>query len=160
MSEDIQNEVSSGERPLENRVDDIFKTTMQDIENIDKIFAQGGFLEMSVEKLGGDISWFKDVREALDNAYEQLEESHMGAVAHLQMQDESVSEEEVTERMVDGVPHCPEKCCGEPVTECTCGPDCEHCNCHMINKQNESQENGIDKVLVGELNMILQRSGL
>ena len=28
---------------------------------------------------------------------------------------------------------CPDACCGLPVTECTCGPDCEHCNCYEIN---------------------------
>ena len=39
------------------------------------------------------------------------------------------------ERMVDGKPHCPEACCGSPVEECVCGPECEHCNCHMINKE-------------------------
>ena len=29
---------------------------------------------------------------------------------------------------------CPETCCGMPVSECTCGPDCEHCECYEINK--------------------------
>jgi len=28
---------------------------------------------------------------------------------------------------------CPEACCGKPVTECKCGPDCEHCDCHAKN---------------------------
>ena len=43
------------------------------------------------------------------------------------------------ERMVDGKPHCPEACCGSPVEECVCGPECEHCNCHMINKESMSE---------------------
>jgi hypothetical protein len=30
---------------------------------------------------------------------------------------------------------CPEACCGKPVTECKCGPDCEHCDCHAKNKK-------------------------
>ena len=33
---------------------------------------------------------------------------------------------------------CPEACCGKPVTECACGPDCEHCDCHEKNKMNEA----------------------
>ena len=78
---------------MEDRVEYLFQTCMKDIENIDKIFEQGAFLEMSVDKLGGDISWFKDVRNALDNDYQAMEESHMGAVAHSQMKDESVDNE-------------------------------------------------------------------
>jgi hypothetical protein len=34
---------------------------------------------------------------------------------------------------------CPEACCGKPVTECKCGPDCEHCECHEKNKMNEAK---------------------
>ncbi len=28
---------------------------------------------------------------------------------------------------------CPDACCGMPVSECTCGPDCDHCDCYEIN---------------------------
>lgn len=28
---------------------------------------------------------------------------------------------------------CPDACCGKPVSECKCGPDCPHCNCYEIN---------------------------
>ena len=38
----------------------------------------------------------------------------------------------------DGVLMCSKKCCGSPVSECTCGPDCKHCNCYELNKVNES----------------------
>tara|TARA_B100000683_G_C12498578_1_gene556935 strand:- start:2965 stop:3486 length:522 start_codon:yes stop_codon:yes gene_type:complete len=41
---------------------------------------------------------------------------------------------ELAERKVKGKLHCPEKCCGAPVMECVCGPDCAHCNCHEIQK--------------------------
>tara|TARA_B100001057_G_scaffold28080_1_gene25810 strand:+ start:1605 stop:1940 length:336 start_codon:yes stop_codon:yes gene_type:complete len=30
---------------------------------------------------------------------------------------------------------CSKDCCGVPVTECTCGPDCKHCDCHSKNKK-------------------------
>lgn len=34
----------------------------------------------------------------------------------------------------DKVEMCPDACCGKPITECKCGPDCEHCDCHSKNK--------------------------
>ena len=34
----------------------------------------------------------------------------------------------------DKVEMCPEACCGKPITECKCGPDCEHCDCHSKNE--------------------------
>ena len=37
---------------------------------------------------------------------------------------------------------CPEACCGKPVTECACGPDCKHCDCHEKNKMNENETEG------------------
>jgi hypothetical protein len=43
---------------------------------------------------------------------------------------------EITEAKVE---MCPEACCGQPVTECKCGPDCEHCDCHAKNKENVSE---------------------
>jgi hypothetical protein len=39
--------------------------------------------------------------------------------------------------MQDGVEMCSKDCCGAPVTECTCGPDCKHCDCYEVNKMNE-----------------------
>ena len=33
----------------------------------------------------------------------------------------------------DKVEMCPDACCGKPITECKCGPDCEHCDCHSKN---------------------------
>ena len=34
----------------------------------------------------------------------------------------------------DGVEMCSKECCGQPVTECECGPDCKHCDCYEKNK--------------------------
>ena len=34
----------------------------------------------------------------------------------------------------------PEACCGKPVTECKCGPDCEHCDCYKENQKNEGRK--------------------
>jgi len=44
------------------------------------------------------------------------------------------------ERVVDGKLMCPEACCGAPVMECKCGPDCPHCNCHEIQKLSKKEE--------------------
>lgn len=38
---------------------------------------------------------------------------------------------------------CPEACCGKPVTECKCGPECEHCNCYEENKKSKSVSEGL-----------------
>jgi hypothetical protein len=46
---------------------------------------------------------------------------------------------EITEAKVE---MCPEACCGQPVTECKCGPDCKHCDCHAKNKMNEDGDLG------------------
>ena len=41
----------------------------------------------------------------------------------------------------DGVEMCSKECCGQPVTECTCGPECKHCDCYEKNKaMNESAQ--------------------
>ena len=42
-------------------------------------------------------------------------------------------------QMGEGVEMCPDACCGKPVTECKCGPDCEHCDCHEQNKMREAK---------------------
>ena len=48
----------------------------------------------------------------------------------------------ILERVIDGKLMCPEACCGAPVMECKCGPDCPHCNCHEIQKlAKEKDEN-------------------
>ena len=49
-------------------------------------------------------------------------------------------DESLIERKVDGELMCPEACCGKPVMECSCGPDCEHCNCHEIKKLSKADE--------------------
>lgn len=47
------------------------------------------------------------------------------------------------ESVQEGVEMCPEACCGKPVTECECGPDCEHCDCYEKNKSlNEADYRG------------------
>ena len=40
----------------------------------------------------------------------------------------------VSELLEEKVEMCSKACCGQPVTECKCGPDCKHCDCHAKNK--------------------------
>jgi|TARA_B110000495_G_scaffold183842_1_gene180441 hypothetical protein len=35
---------------------------------------------------------------------------------------------------------CPEACCGKPILECKCGPDCEHCDCYAKNKETVNED--------------------
>ena len=43
---------------------------------------------------------------------------------------------------------CPDACCGKPVTECSCGPDCKHCDCYEKNKAtNETTVSSIDSLI-------------
>lgn len=37
----------------------------------------------------------------------------------------------------DGVLMCSKECCGAPVSECSCGPECKHCNCYELKKVDE-----------------------
>ena len=46
---------------------------------------------------------------------------------HLDYQESPMAE------VTEAVEMCPEACCGKPVTECSCGPDCKHCDCHSKN---------------------------
>lgn len=46
--------------------------------------------------------------------------------------------------IVEKVEMCSDDCCGKPITECVCGPDCEHCDCHAKNNINESYSDDDD----------------
>jgi hypothetical protein len=48
----------------------------------------------------------------------------------------------MSELLEGKVEMCPEACCGVPVTECTCGPNCKHCDCHAKNKIDEDATAG------------------
>ena len=56
----------------------------------------------------------------------------------------------------DGVLMCSKKCCGAPVSECTCDSSCKHCNCYELkesaysNKPLHTQGDGHKKKKVSE----------
>ena len=43
----------------------------------------------------------------------------------------------------DGVLMCSKKCCGAPVSECSCGPDCKHGDCHKLKESGYGMQRGV-----------------
>ena len=90
-----------------------------------------GDMDMEVKRIGDELNSGWTTRAGTtDEAIEDAFESMMGQFA------------ENKTWIKDGVEMCPEACCGKPVTECSCGPDCKHCNCYEKNKKNESKTEG------------------
>jgi hypothetical protein len=83
----------------ETKIDNSFNRVMDDVNRLQKAFQPGKNLEKAIAEVGGDISWLKDINEAFDNLYDKLEEGHMGAVAHLQM--EESAKKEIKESVLD-----------------------------------------------------------
>jgi len=83
----------------EQKIDNTFNRVMDDINRLQKAFQPQKNLEKAIAEVGGDISWLKDINEAFDNLYDKLEEGHMGAVAHLQM--EESAKKEIKESVLD-----------------------------------------------------------
>jgi hypothetical protein len=57
------------------------------VEKLEKLFGNNGAFEQAVAEIGGDIGWFGDVRENLKTLYGNIEELHMGAVSHMDMEE-------------------------------------------------------------------------
>lgn len=84
----------------EKKIDNTFMRSMEQINNLEKVFREGGLLEKAVMDVKGDIAWLKDIREALSDAYESLEDGHIGVVGHLDPdQRESVEENQYGGRL-------------------------------------------------------------
>ena len=88
-----------------NNVGKIDRTVMKAldmVEKLEKLFANNGAFENAVMEIGGDISYFGDVRRTLKKLYGELEDLHYGALAHLD-ETESVTESvRLTEGVLDG----------------------------------------------------------
>ena len=69
--------------PTYNKIDNTFNRVMNEINKFEKVFKQGGSLEMAVMEIDGDPSYLKDVAQALSNAYEALEDAHFGTIGHV-----------------------------------------------------------------------------
>jgi uncharacterized protein YfcZ (UPF0381/DUF406 family) len=73
-----------------DKIDRTIMRSLDMVEKLEKLFANNGTFEQAVAEIGGDIGWFGDVRENLKTLYSNIEELHMGAVSHMDM--ESVDE--------------------------------------------------------------------
>jgi len=69
--------------PTYNKIDNTFNRVMNEINKFEKVFKQGGQLEMAVMEIDGDPSYLKDVAQALSNLYEALEDAHFGTIGHV-----------------------------------------------------------------------------
>lgn len=88
----VQEELKRGNDMSEKKIDNTFMRSMEQINSLEKVFREGGLLEKAVMDVKGDIAWLKDIREALSDAYEAMEDGHQGVLGHL-WTDESVDED-------------------------------------------------------------------
>ena len=65
-------------------IDVEFLEALDKINGLEKRFKPNCELEKVIVDINGDISWLEDVRDALANAYEALEEANYGVLGHLQ----------------------------------------------------------------------------
>jgi len=79
-----------------SKIDNTFMRSMAQINNLEKVFREGGLLEKAISDIKGDVAWLKDIREALSNAYKSLEEGHYGTTGHLDVP-ESAEPQSVTQ---------------------------------------------------------------
>jgi len=69
--------------PTYNKIDNTFERVMNEINKFEKVFKQGGQLEMAVMEIDGDPSYLKDVAQALSSLYDALEDAHFGTIGHV-----------------------------------------------------------------------------
>lgn len=82
------------------KIDRTVNKALDMVEKLEKLFANNGAFENAVIEIGGDISYFGDVRRKLVALYGEIEDLHMGAIGHM---DESVTESvKLTEGVLDG----------------------------------------------------------
>ena len=84
-----------------DKIQNTFNRTMDQIEKYSKVYRDGGKLEQAVAQDGGDIAWFKDIRDALEDLMHALEEAQMShGVATT---NEAVTEsKQINEGVLDG----------------------------------------------------------
>jgi hypothetical protein len=82
------------------KIDRTVNKALDMVEKLEKLFGNNGAFENAVLNIGGDISYFGDVRRTLTKLYGELEDLHYGALGHM---DESVTESvKLTEGVLDG----------------------------------------------------------
>ena len=129
---------------VQSRLEDFFGPDF-DIDNINEAKAKPIIgEENNTARLKRELDYDPDkVRSFINNLAKKQKTSALSdkekqdfADAQELLADLSADLDEAKEEM------CPEACCGKPVSECSCGPDCEHCDCYSQkqSKMNEGME--------------------
>jgi len=56
--------------------------------------------------------------------------------------------------LAEAVEMCSTECCGKPITECSCGPNCSHCDCYEKNKSLKEDQRPEDNFSVEDVKEI------
>lgn len=74
----------------ENYVHNMFMKMLQMCDAMEKGVRREGLLAERIKEIGGDPSYLDDVRTKINALYAEVEDAHMGAMAHIHEDDESI----------------------------------------------------------------------
>lgn len=74
----------------ENYVHNMFMKMLHMCDAMEKGVRRDGLLAKRIDEIGGDTSYLDDVRSRINALYSQVEDAHMGAMAHIHEDDESI----------------------------------------------------------------------
>lgn len=63
----------------EQKILNTFDRVLAELDRYSKVFRSGGQLERAVAEVDGDIAWFDDIRNGLEDTIHAIEEAHMSA---------------------------------------------------------------------------------
>jgi hypothetical protein len=87
--EDPQQKVSESTKE-ENYVHNMFMKMITMVDVMEKGVRPEGLLAKRIDEIGGDTAWLDDVRSRLNALGSAVEDAHMGAMAHIHEDDESI----------------------------------------------------------------------
>jgi hypothetical protein len=68
---------------VEQMVDDAFTRMLGRLNAMTKMTRSDGALAKNIQAIGGDPAYLKDTQQAIDDAYDAVEEAHYGALGHI-----------------------------------------------------------------------------
>ena len=74
----------------EEYVHNMFMKMLSMCDMLEKGAKSGGLLDKRIGDIGGDNAWLSDVRSRINALYSAIEDAHMGAMAHIHEDDESI----------------------------------------------------------------------
>jgi hypothetical protein len=75
--------VNEAYSPVEQMVDDTFTRMLSRLNAMTKMTRSDGALAKNIQAIGGDPAYLKDTQQAIDDAYDAVEEAHYGALGHI-----------------------------------------------------------------------------